>query len=82
MGLDWRYGFDIIAEAHGKVNEDKAWNLYISKFPLMNADSYMSFEDFYAELRGQPEQEIQIKDSKDLLAVAHDIRSQIENQRR
>ena len=40
-------GIEIIKKAYEKTNENKAWDLYLTKYPHMTEKNYMPFEDFY-----------------------------------
>ncbi|MFC4389145.1 hypothetical protein ACFOZ1_15290 [Gracilibacillus marinus] len=40
----------LISDAHKKKEKDKAWEMWLSKYPKMDQSTFISFEDFYARL--------------------------------
>lgn len=36
----------LLIRAFEKDEENKAWDLYLTKFPSMNKDNYINFDDF------------------------------------
>ena len=52
-------GKEIIIKAIEKRNENKAWELYLSKYQHMTTENYMSFEDFYSPERVEIERKTQ-----------------------
>ncbi|MEZ7173584.1 hypothetical protein [Sporosarcina sp. OR05] len=47
MHLDFEDGAELIRKAYEKTAEDKAWQMYLTKYQNMTEKSYMPFEDFY-----------------------------------
>lgn len=44
--LEFDFTIDLINYAFEKDLENTAWELWISKFPLMDKENFISFEDF------------------------------------
>ena len=39
-----------IMHAHKKQDKDQAWQMWLSKYPQMTKESFMSFNDFYKKM--------------------------------
>jgi hypothetical protein len=47
-----------LAKSYEKREESKAWEMYLTKFPNMTKENYISFNDFWNGVKNrQPEQE-------------------------
>ena len=46
LSLDFLEGLELIVESFKKEKEERVWQLYVSKYPLMNQDNFISYEDF------------------------------------
>lgn len=54
----------LLIKAVEKQSEEKAWQLYLSKYPYMSEENYVPFEKFYNPQRGKEE----AKSAEDILA--------------
>ena len=46
LSLDFLEGLELIVESFKKEKEERIWQLYVSKYPLMNQDNFISYEEF------------------------------------
>jgi hypothetical protein len=49
-------------KAGEKKEENKVWEIWISKFPHMNEENFVSFNEYYAKLKTKPMQRNQPSD--------------------
>lgn len=47
--MPFERGSDLVAKALEKVQEERAWEMYISVFPNMTEKTYLTFEQFQAK---------------------------------
>lgn len=47
MNMDIEDGLNIIIKAFKNDTKDKLYELYLTKYPNMDRDNYISFEEFY-----------------------------------
>lgn len=55
-------GIHLIAKAREKEVEEKAWDLYLAKYTMMDEESYVPFDEFY-----KPKQPIENKTAEEIL---------------
>lgn len=53
--LDYDYGFNIIIAGLEDARKEKYWQLYCNLYPLMNEQTFISFENFVKEMTKAPE---------------------------
>jgi hypothetical protein len=75
MGMRWQYGVELIAKAYGKSREDKLWQMWLMRYPVMNKETFIPFSEFY-KMHTQPAEEK--KSTAQILEEAKQIREQIE----
>lgn len=49
MKMDAEDGLNIIVKAFKNESKDKFYKLYLTQYPNMDKDNYISFEDFYKQ---------------------------------
>jgi hypothetical protein len=47
LEMDIEEGIELILRAYEKRSEERAFQLYLTKYPWMNEENYMPFEEFY-----------------------------------
>lgn len=57
MDLNVADGTELIVKAFEKRAEDRAWQLYLTKYPNMTAENFMPFEEFYNPKKVHVEEE-------------------------
>jgi hypothetical protein len=71
LTLDYEYGMDLCTQAMEKEREQKAWEIWLSKYPSMDKDTFISFEDYYkgtkTEKQVQPSEEDILQDAQNIL---------------
>lgn len=50
LSLDFLEGLELIVESFKKEKEERIWQLYTSKYPLMSADNFIEYEEFLNNL--------------------------------
>lgn len=56
LDLDIETGAELIQEAYKKQLDKKLWDMWLTKYPWMDEENYMSFEDFKDEMMDQENQ--------------------------
>jgi hypothetical protein len=54
MDMNWQDGFNVIAKAHRKETEEKAWQMWLMKYINMTKDSFIPFSEFYKKITEEP----------------------------
>ena len=47
MNMDISDGLQIIAKALEEVEKERAWEMWLTEYPNMNADNFISFSDYH-----------------------------------
>lgn len=63
MGMNVEDGAELIVKAIEKRDEERAWQLYLTKYPYMTEEDYIPFDTFYNPNRGKEES----KSAEDIL---------------
>jgi len=66
--LPWRVGFDLILHAMEKTTEDKAWQMWLTRYPYMTDKTFKPFSEFYESMK-QPRQQ-STRPAEEILADA------------
>lgn len=53
MELDLYYGFELIKKAYEEKTNSMLWDMWLAKYPWMDKESFISFEDFKDKMLGQ-----------------------------
>jgi hypothetical protein len=75
MAMDIMEGLALLNEAQEKREEEKAWQMWLAKFPYMDKKSFIPFSEFYQKM--STPQHISQRSAEEILADAHNIRSKL-----
>jgi wyosine [tRNA(Phe)-imidazoG37] synthetase (radical SAM superfamily) len=70
--LPLKFGINLILHLNNKNNEQKAWEMWLVKYPHMSKDDFVTFAEFLESLK--PKQ-ISIKSREEILENARQIRA-------
>lgn len=51
LNMSWRDGFNLYLKAIEKEQEEKVWEMWLSIYPKMDKNTFVSFKDFYNNCR-------------------------------
>lgn len=68
--MDFEDGFELILKAFEKREEEKAWQMWLTLYPNMTKEKFMSFSEYYQKLR----QPISTRSTEEILAEVEEIR--------
>ena len=66
LSMDVDEGREMIIKAYEKQNEDKAYQLYLMKYPDMTQENFIPFDEFYKPNR--KEEKHQNESAEDILS--------------
>jgi hypothetical protein len=72
MALDWQDGISQINKAVEKISEEKEWQMWLTLYPNMDKNTFMSFEKFRQKGKKQSV-ETKISD-KEILKKAEEVK--------
>lgn len=75
LNLHWIDGIDLINKAFEKREENKAWQMWIAKYPWMAKNEFIPFDKFYKKAI-QPKN-ISQKPAQEILKEAYEIRQKL-----
>ncbi|WP_036939441.1 hypothetical protein [Pseudobacteroides cellulosolvens] len=75
MQLYWVDGIKIINKAEEKREEEKAWQMWLTKFPHMTSKTFIPFSSFFKKAR-EP-QELIKRSAEEILQEAKEIRKEL-----
>ena len=67
----WRDFLKVWERLREKQREQKHWQMWLARYPYMDKDTFVSFEDFY-----KPQNKVSVKPKEDILADVARIREQ------
>lgn len=71
-----KIGISLINKAIEKREEQRAWGMWISKYPYMTKDSFVPFSQFYNQQTHT--HTVSKRSTEDILREAEDIREKLE----
>jgi hypothetical protein len=77
MAMDISDGLALLNEAWGKREEEKAWQMWLAKFPHMDKETFIPFSEFYRKM--STPQQISQRTTEEILADAYEIRAKLKN---
>ena len=77
MALDISDGLALLNEAREKREEEKAWQMWLAKFPHMDKKTFIPFSEFYQKM--SIPQQISQRTTEEILADAYAIRARLKN---
>lgn len=60
----------LLTEAYKKSNEERAWDLYLTKYPNMDEKTFKSFDEFYKS----PQENEESTDTKSAEQILNDVK--------
>ena len=77
MSMPIEDGLALLNEAWAKREEEKAWQMWLAKFPYMDKKTFIPFSEFYQKM--SIPQQISQRTTEKILADAYEIRARLKN---
>ena len=75
--MDISDGLALLNEAREKREEEKAWQMWLAKFPYMDKKTFIPFSEFYQKM--SIPHHISQRTTEEILADAYAIRARLKN---
>ncbi|OAA90705.1 hypothetical protein [Clostridium coskatii] len=74
LDLDIYYGLELIKKVYEEKTNSMVWDMWLAKYPWMDKDNFISFEDFKKQMLGDPEKpKTKPKTKEEIYKQADDI---------
>lgn len=72
--MDIYYGLELIKKAYEEKTNSIVWNMWLAKYPWMDKDNFISFEEFKKQMIGEPDKpKLKPKSKKEIYTQADKI---------
>ena len=72
LEMDWKSGFDLIFKGYEKQAEERIWQMWLARYPHMNKDNFVTYNDFKEKMK--PQEPIKQHSKEELLKLYFDMR--------
>lgn len=55
MQIDAATGIELIKKAYLEESKERAWQVYLTQYPYMTEESFITFEDYFKRLTAPPD---------------------------
>lgn len=82
MEMDLYYGFELIKKAYEKELGKKLWDMWLAKYPWMDKDNFVTFENFKEDMTGNDKTKKPKQTKEQIIAMAEEIKAADQRGRR